>query len=132
LPSRFLAELPKENLDRRDGTLFQQNRASRDVDWQSGWGGNSWGNNRGSGFRSGGAGWTGANNRRRDSVIDVEPDAVMVVKKGSSHQAGDRVFHQKFGYGRVTAADGDKLEISFDKAGLKEVMAGFVIRADQA
>ncbi len=41
---------------------------------------------------------------------------------------GRRVFHQKFGYGRVLAADGDKLEIDFEKAGLKKVMAGFVER----
>ncbi|MGE0650120.1 MAG: ATP-dependent helicase [Alphaproteobacteria bacterium] len=39
---------------------------------------------------------------------------------------GQRVFHLKFGYGKVTAVDGDKLEIAFDKAGPKKVMAGFV------
>jgi DNA helicase-2/ATP-dependent DNA helicase PcrA len=39
---------------------------------------------------------------------------------------GQRVFHQKFGYGKVMAVDGDKLEIAFDKAGPKKVMAGFV------
>ncbi len=128
LPSRFLSELPKEHLERRDGNLFQQARSSGDTDWQSGWGGNAWG---GGGLRSGGTAWSGAAARRRESVIDVEPDAVMMVKKGTIHQAGDRVFHQKFGYGRVITADGAKLEIAFDKAGLKKVMAGFVIRADQ-
>ncbi|HSR55008.1 MAG TPA: 3'-5' exonuclease, partial [Alphaproteobacteria bacterium] len=39
---------------------------------------------------------------------------------------GTRVFHQKFGYGRVVAVDGTKLEIAFEKAGRKKVMAGFV------
>ena len=39
---------------------------------------------------------------------------------------GQRVFHQKFGYGKVTSVDGDKLEIAFEKAGSKKVMAGFV------
>ena len=29
---------------------------------------------------------------------------------------GQRVFHQKFGYGHVTAVDGNKLEIAFEKA----------------
>ncbi|EPX86573.1 ATP-dependent DNA helicase, Rep family [Rubellimicrobium thermophilum DSM 16684] len=33
------------------------------------------------------------------------------------HAVGDRVFHQKFGYGRVTRVDGDKLDIAFEKAG---------------
>jgi DNA helicase-2/ATP-dependent DNA helicase PcrA len=40
--------------------------------------------------------------------------------------AGDRVFHQKFGMGNVVHVDGDKLEIAFDKAGHKKVVAGFV------
>uniref|UniRef100_UPI003561E2DC ATP-dependent helicase n=1 Tax=Actibacterium sp. TaxID=1872125 RepID=UPI003561E2DC len=44
----------------------------------------------------------------------------------------DRVFHQKFGYGSVMAVDGDKLEIAFDKAGLKKLVARFVVPAAQA
>ena len=39
---------------------------------------------------------------------------------------GDRVFHQKFGMGNIRSIDGDKLEIAFDKAGHKKVIAGFV------
>ncbi len=41
---------------------------------------------------------------------------------------GDRVFHQKFGMGTVRQADGDKLEIAFDKAGDKKVISRFVRR----
>ncbi len=43
---------------------------------------------------------------------------------------GDRVFHQKFGYGTVIGSEGDKLEIRFDKAGIKRVVASFVTDAD--
>ena len=39
---------------------------------------------------------------------------------------GQRIFHQKFGYGAITAIDGPKLDIRFDKAGPKKVMARFV------
>ncbi|MCH7487092.1 MAG: DNA helicase II, partial [Proteobacteria bacterium] len=39
---------------------------------------------------------------------------------------GQRIFHQKFGYGAITAIDGPKLNIRFDKAGPKKVMARFV------
>ncbi len=39
---------------------------------------------------------------------------------------GKRVFHQKFGYGKVTATDGDKLTVEFEKAGIKRVLASFV------
>ncbi|WP_334060660.1 ATP-dependent helicase [Limimaricola cinnabarinus] len=50
----------------------------------------------------------------------------------SSFTAGDRVFHQKFGYGEVMAVEGDKLDIAFDKAGQKKVVARFVVASDAA
>ena len=56
------------------------------------------------------------------SVIDAEA----VVR----HSVGERVFHQKFGYGAITGIEGDKLEIAFDKAGPKKVVARFVTGAD--
>jgi len=45
---------------------------------------------------------------------------------------GARVFHQKFGYGRIDAVEGDKLDVAFDKAGPKKVVAKFVVSADAA
>jgi DNA helicase-2/ATP-dependent DNA helicase PcrA len=42
---------------------------------------------------------------------------------------GDRIFHQKFGHGTVRSADGNKLAISFDKAGDKMVIDSFVEKA---
>jgi DNA helicase-2/ATP-dependent DNA helicase PcrA len=39
---------------------------------------------------------------------------------------GARVFHQKFGYGTVTSAEDDRLDVSFDKAGEKRVLDRFV------
>lgn len=54
----------------------------------------------------------------KNSIIDLE--AV------SSHSVGDRVFHQKFGYGEIMEIEGDKLVIEFDKAGEKKVVAKFV------
>lgn len=42
------------------------------------------------------------------------------------------MFHRKFGYGRVTAADGDKLDIAFEQSGEKKVMASFVVAAEAA
>ncbi len=48
----------------------------------------------------------------------------------SAFAEGDRVFHQKFGYGIVIGIEGDKLEVDFSKAGVKRVVAGFVTDAD--
>ena len=58
----------------------------------------------------------------RHQVIDAE--AV------SSHTMGERVFHQKFGYGEIIGIEGDKLEIAFEKAGTKKVVARFVSATD--
>ena len=60
----------------------------------------------------------------RDMVID----AVAI----SGYSIGDRVFHQKFGYGEVMAVEGDKLDIEFDLAGSKKIVARWVIPAHQA
>ncbi|SPH18731.1 DNA helicase II [Defluviimonas aquaemixtae] len=60
----------------------------------------------------------------RNVVIDL--DAV------SDFTEGDRVFHQKFGYGTIEGIEGDKLEVSFERAGLKHVVAGFVVAAEAA
>ena len=50
----------------------------------------------------------------------------------SSFLMGERVFHQKFGYGAVIGIEGDKLEIEFEKAGIKKVVSRFVAAADAA
>ena len=43
--------------------------------------------------------------------------------------SGKRVFHQKFGYGKVLNMDGNKLEIAFEKSGTKIVMKDFIALA---
>ncbi|WP_299736151.1 ATP-dependent helicase [uncultured Roseobacter sp.] len=48
----------------------------------------------------------------------------------SSFTMGERVFHQKFGYGAIQGIEGDKLEIAFEKAGVKKVVAKFVTGCD--
>ncbi|MFO1185650.1 MAG: UvrD-helicase domain-containing protein [Bauldia sp.] len=60
--------------------------------------------------------------------IEGELVAKSVVGGASPFTCGDRVFHQKFGPGDVTAIDGNKLTIQFDKAGEKRVLDSFVER----
>jgi DNA helicase II / ATP-dependent DNA helicase PcrA len=60
----------------------------------------------------------------RNFTIDAAADSAFTI--------GERVFHQKFGYGRVEGVEGDKLEIAFDKAGIKRVVGRFLVAADQA
>jgi len=51
------------------------------------------------------------------------------VAKKSDFKVGDRVFHQKFGYGEVMDVSGNKLDVEFEKAGSKKVLEGFVEKA---
>jgi DNA helicase-2/ATP-dependent DNA helicase PcrA len=48
----------------------------------------------------------------------------------SSFVMGERVFHQKFGYGAVVGIEGDKLEVDFEKAGVKKIVARFLSGCD--
>jgi DNA helicase-2/ATP-dependent DNA helicase PcrA len=73
----------------------------------------------------------GGQARRRDvSPLMIEGELVAKSTGAVSEFAtGDRVFHQKFGYGNVVAVDGNKLTIQFDKAGQKRAVDTFVKRA---
>ena len=57
-------------------------------------------------------------------VIETSSDSKFLI--------GDRVFHQKFGYGAVEQIDDDKLSVAFEKAGTKKVVATYVTKADKA
>jgi DNA helicase-2/ATP-dependent DNA helicase PcrA len=46
--------------------------------------------------------------------------------RGSAYGIGERVFHLKFGYGRIDSIEGNKLTIDFEKAGRKKVLDSFV------
>ncbi len=69
-----------------------------------------------------GAGRTSVKGR----TIEGELVAKSVSDAPSPFSIGDRVFHQKFGNGNVSAIEGNKLTIDFDKAGQKKVLDGFV------
>ena len=51
-----------------------------------------------------------------------------MVSEASAYALGERVFHQKFGYGRISAIEGNKLTIDFEKAGQKRVVDSFVAK----
>jgi DNA helicase-2/ATP-dependent DNA helicase PcrA len=112
--SRYISELPKAHIEREDDQLFRP--SERYMGPQSGWGRQP--------LREGFG-------RRGGQLIDLSAEAVVQTGTGR-YPSGARIFHQKFGYGKVLHAEGDKLEIAFDKAGVKKVMASFVMPAEQA
>ena len=64
---------------------------------------------------------------REPITIDGTLVAASTVE-GAGLSVGMRVFHQKFGYGRIAQVDGNKLTVDFDKAGQKKVVDSFVER----
>ncbi|MCL4678327.1 MAG: UvrD-helicase domain-containing protein [Alphaproteobacteria bacterium] len=60
---------------------------------------------------------------------DVLPAKGVISAEGTLFVRGDRVFHDKFGYGRVVNIDGHKLDILFDQGGQKRVMDSFLEKA---
>jgi DNA helicase II / ATP-dependent DNA helicase PcrA len=64
----------------------------------------------------------------RSSPRIIEGELAASGSAASAYEGGERVFHQKFGYGRVTRVEGNKLTIAFDKAGEKRVIDSFVER----
>nr|WP_250810498.1 UvrD-helicase domain-containing protein [Neorhizobium tomejilense] len=64
----------------------------------------------------------------RTRTIDGELVAKSVANTPSQFSVGDRVFHVKFGNGNISAIEGNKLTIEFDRAGQKRVLDGFVER----
>jgi DNA helicase-2/ATP-dependent DNA helicase PcrA len=74
------------------------------------------------------SGFAGAGMRRGGPTV-IEGELVATSDaSASSYSGGERVFHDKFGYGEVSGVEGNKLTILFDKAGQKRVIDSFVKR----
>jgi len=69
--------------------------------------------------------WNGRQRRKTQNIEAANLKGQESVS-GSNYSVGVRIFHQKFGYGKVVAVEGNKLEIDFEKAGTKKVMDSFV------
>jgi DNA helicase II / ATP-dependent DNA helicase PcrA len=138
IPSRFVDELPEVNVDAVSETGYALGAGTREglaarfqgfepaAGFQSAYDSPGW-------RRAQERGGFGAGARSRPPTIDGE--ARLVAKTGpadSKFARGARVFHDKFGYGRVIAVEGSKLTIDFEKAGEKRVIDSFVKDANAA
>jgi DNA helicase-2/ATP-dependent DNA helicase PcrA len=120
VPSRFIEELPSEHTDYLQRQTLHEPAASGWFDDVHG------------ASRSGrGPGFNRMRAAGRAPLIEGQARLLGSDLPKSSHQmqVGQRVFHDKFGYGNVLNVDGNKLEISFDKSGTKKVIDSFVTPA---
>ena len=135
LPSRFVDELPIAHVEAQSDTGYYGATPGM-KDAKSRWDDTP---TFGAGYAS--PGWqrakafTAAQTPRpahaRHTVIEGEGRLVATAdpRAGSGWSKGDRVFHQKFGYGNVRVIEGNKLLVEFEKAGEKRVIDTFVEKA---
>ncbi|MEQ8251243.1 MAG: UvrD-helicase domain-containing protein [Oceanibaculum nanhaiense] len=125
LPSRFVSELPADHVEQDvEGGLF--GGGARQTDWGAASRGGAYASN--PPRESGGYFEAGRRFPRREQpTLEGVPYSVATNKPNADGvKRGTRVFHQKFGMGTVRSVEADKLEIEFDKAGTKKVLAAFV------
>jgi DNA helicase-2/ATP-dependent DNA helicase PcrA len=130
IPSRFLGELPKEHIDE------ETTMTGGESLWRAQWSERSdpfahLGPAQAMRASTRGPGWQrasrGAFNPEPQRVIEARASAISLGNKGRDDlELGQRVFHGKFGYGTITAIEGNKLEIDFEHAGRKKVLDSFV------
>jgi len=128
LPSRFITELPEAHVDAVvDEGFYGGSVGFRDNANAQGFASTyespGWKRAQANRAASGGV-------RTRPPLIEGHAHTIQTSDPQSSIYArGDRVFHQKFGYGHVSSVEGNKLSVDFDKAGEKKVIDTFVERA---
>jgi len=109
IPSRFLDDLPKANID-----LSTNIQVYTEPKYEE---------------RS----FTGVSNNRTRQRAGIIEGQVRRLSPGraevSDYAVGERVFHEKFGYGQVEDVDGNKLLVNFDSTGSKKIIDTFVKRA---
>ena len=130
IPSRFIDELPVAHVEVAEdrgfhGSYGQSRFDSAETLFASGF------------YET--PGWQRAQRNRPPGSTPSSPrarepitiDGTLVAAstvEGAGLSVGMRVFHQKFGYGRIAQVDGNKLTVDFDKAGQKKVVDSFVER----
>ena len=118
IPSRFVDELPQDHVEvesdagRYGATAGGFGPRGGFDDWQT----NRWS-----------PGLERAQRNRDRAAPFIESTARVTEASGRSFAPRDRIFHRKYGYGTITAVDGDRLTVDFDKAGTKHAFAGFVV-----
>ncbi|PHR60439.1 MAG: DNA helicase II [Robiginitomaculum sp.] len=133
LPSRFVDELPSNHIDVKSDTGYYANNTSGYSGMSQQKSSESFVESFDDGFQSRRSkpNYAGGNRYQKYKNQTIEGSATRkpVKNKGENFSVGTRVFHQKFGYGRITSADGNKLDVNFEKAGKKKVLDGFIERA---
>ena len=118
IPSRFIDELPQDHVDVMEslsyGSYAQKAKPTR-FEARESVAQDIYSEPR----------WNKAGATRSTTIIEGRAKRIKKMHR-SVFELGERVFHQKFGYGAVTEIEGDKLTIDFEKSGKKRVVESFI------
>jgi DNA helicase-2/ATP-dependent DNA helicase PcrA len=130
IPSRFIAELPEDHI------VSETTMTGGQSLWRASWSEHedpfaNVARQQPSRIVTRGPGWQRAVATGYDATPKrlQEPGrsaASFAAKPRGDIAIGDRVFHDKFGYGAVVGQEGNKLEIEFEASGRKKVIDSFV------
>ena len=134
IPSRFVEELPEDMIEMETtmtggASLWRASFSERDDPFAHVAAAQpSRTMTRGPGFRRASQGQYDPAPKR---IVEAGRSAASFAAKPRTDIAiGQRVFHDKFGYGQVMGQEGNKLEIEFEQAGNKRLLDSFVRPAD--
>ncbi len=132
IPSRFIGELPEEHIEEESSmtggaSMWRANFSERDDPFAHVAATTpERAQHRGPGWKRA-ASLSGGYDATPQRISENRRSAVSLGNKGRTDiTLGDRVFHQKFGYGIVAEQEGNKLEIDFETSGRKRVLDSFV------
>jgi DNA helicase-2/ATP-dependent DNA helicase PcrA len=125
LPSRFIDELPPENVSAGSETGYYDNNSINEVKIEIT---SEFPDSASRRYNS--PGWQRYKTHKSKTLYDRQFEGKFSKKLDAyatqKFKIGERIFHQKFGYGKIQTVDGNKLNVDFEKAGHKKVLDSFV------
>jgi len=125
LPSRFIDELPPENVSAGSETGYYDNNSINEVKIEIT---SEFPDSASRRYNS--PGWQRYKTHKSKTLYDRQVEGKFSKKLDAyatqKFKIGERIFHQKFGYGKIQTVDGNKLNVDFEKAGHKKVLDSFV------
>ena len=114
LPSRFINEMPEDNLEINLSHFSGNQKSFTDIEEDT--------------FDQSDystPGWERA--KIESSIKNLENNQPKIIKNSNAkYSKGSIVIHKKFGQGKVESVDGKKLTIDFGESGTRKVMENFV------
>jgi len=128
LPSRFIDEMPPENVSAGSETGYYDNNTLNEAEIEIT---SEFPDSASRRYNS--PGWQRYKTHKSKTLYSRQVEGKFSKKLDAhttqKYKIGERIFHQKFGYGKIQTVDGNKLNVDFEKAGHKKVLDSFVDRA---